>query len=312
MMDGQASGNSPQLVERLPTLRAAYSDRVALLMAELSAAAYEPFDIEGEASLRNRVGGLGFDVTKTFFATRKKSRFRRSRGTEAYFCENAQMAVLVFRGSTTGIDWLTNINIFKKKIPTGQYDGEDQFVKVHAGFYRAFGQHWDAMQVEVDRVILNTPNKPIFITGHSLGGALAQLATAAFSCDQIAACYTFGSPRAGGKSLDLFVKPPHYRVTNQSDTVPFLPAYLLGYRHAGDARSLVGKPPTLRRHSRGIFHQWIIVLLLFPALILNILTFKRVQASSLIGHHNIQTYVARLEELVARRSTLQNTEFLKG
>ncbi|MEM8633665.1 MAG: lipase family protein [Pseudomonadota bacterium] len=311
-MDAQAEQNQGQLVEQLPTLRAAYSDRVALLMAKLSAAAYQPFDIEGEAVLRDAVSPLGFEVTRVFFDPPKKSLFRRSRGTEAFICENEKMAVLSFRGSTTGIDWWTNLNFQKRKIPAGQYDGKDQFVKVHKGFYKAFKQHWDSIQVEIDQVIINSPRKPIFITGHSLGGALAQLATAAFSCDQIAACYTFGSPRAGGKSLDLFVKPPHYRVTNQSDTVPFLPAYLLGYRHAGDARSLVGNPPTLRRHSRGIFHQWILVLTLLPALIINVLTFKRVQASALIGHHNIETYVKRLEALVERRSRLQGSGFMSS
>lgn len=296
-------------MEQLPTLRAAYSDRVALLMARLSAAAYQRFESEGEEGLRAEVAELGFRVTRVFFDPPKRSWFRRNLGTEAYFCENDQMAVLVFRGSNAGTDWITNINIFKKRIPTGRYDGEEQFVKVHAGFFRAFEQHWSAIQVEVDRVIVESTRKPIFITGHSLGGALAQLATAAFSCDQIAACYSFGSPRAGGKSLDLFVKPPHYRVTNQSDTVPFMPAYILGYRHAGDARSLVEKPPTLRRHSRGIFHQWIIVLLMLPLLPINLITLNRVRANTLIRHHNIKTYVRRLEELVQRRSSLENTVF---
>lgn len=76
---------------------------------------------------------------------------------------------------------------------------------------------------------------PIYITGHSLGGALAQIATAVFGSDQIAACYTFGSPRVGNSYFDLWVKPPSYRVMNYADIVPTVPFPII-YRHSGDPR----------------------------------------------------------------------------
>jgi Lipase (class 3) len=71
---------------------------------------------------------------------------------------------------------------------------------------------------------------PIYITGHSLGGAPAQIASAVLGDDQVAACYTFGSPLVGNIYFDLWVKPPSYRLINYADIV--------GYRHAGDARYL--------------------------------------------------------------------------
>ena len=80
---------------------------------------------------------------------------------------------------------------------------------------------------------------PIYITGHSLGGALAQIATAILGNDRIAACYTFGSPRVGNYIFDLWVKPPSYRVINYADIVPQVPIpvpFVMPYRHSGDPR----------------------------------------------------------------------------
>ena len=54
----------------------------------------------------------------------------------------------------------------------------------------------------------------LYVTGHSLGGALAQRATAALDRDTLAACYTFGSPRVATLAFDRLDKAPHYRVVN--------------------------------------------------------------------------------------------------
>jgi len=64
---------------------------------------------------------------------------------------------------------------------------------------------------------------PIYITGHSLGGALAQIAAAVLGSDQVGACYTYGSPRVGNSYFDLWVKVPSYRVLNYADIVPQVP-----------------------------------------------------------------------------------------
>jgi triacylglycerol lipase len=53
--------------------------------------------------------------------------------------------------------------------------------------------------------------------------------------DQIAACYTFGSPRVGNAFFDLWVKVPSYRVMNYADIVPQVPLPVV-YRHSGDPR----------------------------------------------------------------------------
>ena len=76
----------------------------------------------------------------------------------------------------------------------------------------------NALKARIEGATL--PSVPIYFIGHSLGGALAQIATAKFGSDRVAACYTFGSPRVGSAFFDLWVKPPSYRVVNYADLVP--------------------------------------------------------------------------------------------
>ena len=64
---------------------------------------------------------------------------------------------------------------------------------------------------------------PLFITGHSLGGALALLATKLVAPNVNGACYTFGAPRIGNYEYFRFLKTPVYRIVNSSDIVPRVP-----------------------------------------------------------------------------------------
>jgi len=124
--------------------------------------------------------------------------------------------------------------------------------RVHTGFFQAYWPIRDRLFATVVSLLKKKP-RPVYVTGHSLGGALALMATAelanhdeAFVRDSIAACYTFGCPRAGDSSFDQYVKVPLYRVTNGIDIVPAVPPALLGYRHVGDSRHFgrPGQPPS--------------------------------------------------------------------
>ena len=136
---------------------------------------------------------------------------------------------------------------------------------------------------------------PIYITGHSLGGALAQIAAAELGDDQVAACYTFGSPRVGNMYFDLWVKTPSYRVVNYADIVPQVPLPI-GYRHSGDARYLPDKvSATPFRFSPNIFQRTIQFISGVRQLIIH---------GSILGieDHNIHGYAAKLLGVAAART----------
>jgi len=222
----------------LPTLRAAYSDRTAALMAYLSSFAYSrEIEKRGPIAVPPELAGLGFKAFRVFHNDLTDG--------WAYLAESEAIIVLAFRGTQSAANWDTNCQ-------TGMvHPGDtDSRLRVHQGFYSAFERLSDGEKGIREQIRAKTPaNVPIYITGHSLGGALAQIATAVLGNDQIAACYTFGSPRVGNYIFDLWVKPPSYRVINYADIVPQVPIpvpFVMPYRHSGDPRympdQVIGSP----------------------------------------------------------------------
>ena len=223
-----------------PIARAAYSDRTAWLMAEMSRLAYEKF--EGDAALfddlasrlaplqdHDRIkrevatfvkdylaakgSGLeilnaslaqaGFELVATF----------NNGGTQAFLAkrEADRAAVLAFRGTEKEAeDIKTDLNArFYRR----------GGVKVHDGFRQAFAYVEPMIKGKVDTL----SGYKLYITGHSLGGALALVAARVLSTDNVAACYTFGSPKVGNSELGDDIKIPIYRVVNAADLVPRVP-----------------------------------------------------------------------------------------
>jgi triacylglycerol lipase len=81
-------------------------------------------------------------------------------------------------------------------------------------------------------------DKEIWVTGHSLGGALASLLTAMLIADGfgVAALYTYGAPRVGDNRFEEIFNEKFstaYRVVNQDDVVPHLPPEFFGFSHSG-------------------------------------------------------------------------------
>ena len=75
-------------------------------------------------------------------------------------------------------------------------------------------------------------HKQLYLTGHSLGGALATLCAADLAANTkftSPSVYTFGSPRVGNPTFAGFFNRrtgPHYRVYNSEDVVTSLPPLL--------------------------------------------------------------------------------------
>jgi triacylglycerol lipase len=274
----------PWQPEGLPTLRAAYSDRTAALMAYLARFAYDArVEIKGVAPAPSELAALGFTSFEVF-----ENGFTDG---FAYIAESPLLAVLAFRGTQSKANWKTNFHAFLTHPP-----GTDPKLRVHEGFYNAFNKlAVDGVQRKMKALIASPANIPIFITGHSLGGALAQIATAVFGSDKIAACYTFGSPRVGNVYFDLWVKPPSYRVINDADIVPQVPLPII-YHHSGDPRYM---PATVNdepyRFEPGpLVRLWQIikglVQLCYSGSVL------------CVADHSIVLYAAKLEQIAAART----------
>lgn len=234
------------LAKKTPIYRKAYSDRMAWLMAYLAELAYLKFDeprTDGELALtlltrvvakfrKSTAERLIGAVRKSYeydyeIETEKLKRALEQVGlslveplsanaTQAFVASNSKIAVLSFRG--TEADRMKDIRADAKATqatcPTGQ--------RVHSGFMQQYDDISSDLQTALDRP--EVKGKPLFITGHSLGGAVATIAARRLDVErQLAACYTFGSPRVGTESWVGQIKTPIYRIVNSADPVPIVP-----------------------------------------------------------------------------------------
>ncbi|MEM6405985.1 MAG: lipase family protein [Pseudomonadota bacterium] len=233
------------LSKQIPHHRQAYSDRTAWLMACLSELSYLRFNpifaddgkdklltklmslvhsekhemlnkfidrmvYDHEAEKQKLIAGLkdlNMSLVETF----------DQKGTQAILVRCDHFIALAFRGTEPAEvrDLIADGNI-----ATTPCDHEG---KVHTGFsdaYEAVSEQIQTMLNQDD----DLADKPLFITGHSLGGALATLATKRLTHrGGIAACYTFGSPRVGNSAWVGQMRTPVYRVVNAADFVTILP-----------------------------------------------------------------------------------------
>lgn len=147
-------------------------------------------------------------------------------------CGNA--IIVAFRGTKDIRDFVTDAECFRgpfneeTKVPSLPETQE-----VHCGFACA----WKSIAALIPPQLPD--GKPVFVTGHSLGGALAILCAQYLQAREfcVQAVYTFGQPRVGNGA---FARACHaalgsrtWRVVNRADIVPRLPGWLMGYRHAG-------------------------------------------------------------------------------
>ena len=110
--------------------------------------------------------------------------------------------------------------------------------RVHKGFLGAALELWP--RIAADLQVRCTPSgTPVYVTGHSLGGAMAVIAGMTFPFARIV---TFGAPRVGQDLQDTLGDPScHIRCVNGNDPVPWIvpSVYPFRYKHFGDLRKIV-------------------------------------------------------------------------
>ena len=152
--------------------------------------------------------------------------------TQGYVAIDQRRLLVVFRGTDSFPDWLTNLQVAKDPGPWGS---------VHEGFQDAF---WASTLLIGKTIGEMVDDKEIWIAGHSLGGALAVLlaATLVENDIDVAGLYTYGAPRVGdttfARQLNRSLKKSaNWRVVNEGDLVPHLPSELR-FSHTGTRRLL--------------------------------------------------------------------------
>ena len=129
---------------------------------------------------------------------------------------------LAFRGSSNLENWVINLDTIRT-----DFHG----AKVHKGFYLA----WNALKPAIMNKTFSK-EKELLVAGHSLGGAIAQLA----ALDLALAGYnvtlvTLASPRVGDKAFAGLINgkvPRAYRITHSRDPVVHVPYVFMGFLHA--------------------------------------------------------------------------------
>jgi len=105
--------------------------------------------------------------------------------------------------------------------------------RVHRGFRNALDAVWKKEGLGKHVRHLVESGRPVWITGHSLGAALAVLA--AHRSKGIRAVYTFGSPRIGDAVFKKSYQVTTCRIVNHRDIVARLPP-AGPYHHVGEPR----------------------------------------------------------------------------
>ncbi|KAL8995052.1 MAG: hypothetical protein Q9169_005151 [Polycauliona sp. 2 TL-2023] len=140
------------------------------------------------------------------------------------------LTVLAFRGSSSVRNFVADANFVAK--PTDICPS----CTAHNGFWDSWVEARTGVLAALKTAAASHPNNRVIITGHSLGGAIANLAAAEIRKSGITAdLYTYGAPRIAGRVLsDLITnqnKGGNYRVTHKNDPVPRLPPVALGFVH---------------------------------------------------------------------------------
>ncbi len=232
------------LNKSIPAYRKAYSDRSCWLMACLSELAYIKFnpllatatakkyfvkqiealiDDSRIKSLEKLVALIQYDANKEKEKLIKEVQSLRLELLQTFDCNGTQailvksiddFLILAFRGTEA-----SSIKDIKADCDARLITC-DSGGKVHQGFEQAYAQ----VACEIENALAQYEQQlPLFITGHSLGGALATLAAKKLRYKKIAACYTFGAPRAGNETWISNIKTPIYRIVNSADCVTMVP-----------------------------------------------------------------------------------------
>ncbi|WAL62136.1 lipase family protein [Thermocoleostomius sinensis] len=232
------------------------------------------------------------------------------RDTQAFLFRTDSCIVLAFRGSQERKDWHTNFKFKLKNFACHQSmepldeDTTPPIGMVHSGFQAA----WNTIETPIIQQIRlwnadRSAPLPLFITGHSLGGALATVAAASLVKRKhlnIQGVYTFGQPRVGDLvfvfDVGQALKGKVFRFVNNNDIVPHVP---LPYSFWNPLRIYAHLGQLLYFNTRGqlILQPNAIVWLVDRAI--GLLRDVLEPGFDMVNDHRLEFYITNLEKALA-------------
>ena len=242
------------------TNKKGYNPQIAWWLASCSQIAYE-----NKITVAKYLKIANFENVIFFDAQGSQAFLAKHPGVEP----GQPFAVLAFRGTENdSIDILTDINFVRRLFPNENIVEEvqataaeskknisqppDKKLYAHGGFLQGVENIWgcalrDGIKQKffpdetsqwlgspgISNAICQLKDTPLYITGHSLGGALATMAAykaVIYELDgtiKIGGIYTFGSPRVAqfdlANEINNYFGDRSYRVVNFIDVIPRIP-----------------------------------------------------------------------------------------
>ncbi|WP_096200639.1 lipase family protein [Bacillus sp. FJAT-45350] len=138
-----------------------------------------------------------------------------------FILESNDAVITAFRGTQSDTDWIADCEVFQNPYPYTNDGGH-----VHHGFLSIYDSCRDVIMRTYETL---SKEKNLYITGHSLGAAIATLHALDVSANspfKETIMYNYGSPRVGNKQFsekyNSFV-PFSIRYVNTEDIVPMVP-----------------------------------------------------------------------------------------
>lgn len=151
--------------------------------------------------------------------------------SQMFYASSATEAIVAWRGTASIDDVATDAN----GIPVSAADIEGLSGNMHNGFKKAFIATALSNEKSKEYSAFNTAlkGKKLYLSGHSLGGALALIHSAFINANisRDIILYTYGMPRVFTHSFTKELMLPHYRHVNNRDTITAVPWPRLGRLH---------------------------------------------------------------------------------
>lgn len=208
----------------------AYNTHSGLDLAYFSKIAYDPISNIGAwncgSCSRYKMTDVNLSITQV------KAFTNSSWDMQGYvgYSTSHNAVIVSFRGSSNIKNWISDFDA--AQVGYSRCSG----CNVHRGFFNSYNTVASFVKAQVSTLLAKYRNAPIYVTGHSLGGAIAIVAALDIHATygNSLKLYTYGEPRVGNAAFASYVNsaiPDTFRVVHYADIVPHLPPAASNYKH---------------------------------------------------------------------------------